>query len=171
MTDTATTWGKAPASAAQITFIESLLISKETGRWHQIYDLCSRAGVTKGQASDIITGLKECADKVIEGVEGYYSIGEDFYHLMPSVKHGKTYWRLYKLYVYKTYGGQAKVKWSAIKYGASAVVFTAGHQAMTLAQAAEYGHAHGHCLRCGKALSDPKSVAAGVGPVCAKAFA
>lgn len=39
---------------------------------------------------------------------------------------------------------------------------------MTLEQAKEFGKLHGVCCICGKTLSDPKSVEAGIGPVCIK---
>lgn len=42
---------------------------------------------------------------------------------------------------------------------------------MTLAQAKVYGVIHGVCARCGRALTDAKSVQVGIGPVCAKYFA
>lgn len=37
---------------------------------------------------------------------------------------------------------------------------------LTLAEAAEYGRSHGHCLICGRLLTAAESVAAGIGPVC-----
>lgn len=38
---------------------------------------------------------------------------------------------------------------------------------MTLAQASAFGVATGVCCVCGAFLTDPKSVAAGIGPICA----
>jgi hypothetical protein len=38
---------------------------------------------------------------------------------------------------------------------------------LTKDQAAEFGHTHGSCLICMKELTDPESVARGIGPVCA----
>ncbi|MEV4085815.1 DUF6011 domain-containing protein [Nonomuraea fuscirosea] len=37
---------------------------------------------------------------------------------------------------------------------------------ITEEQAAAFGHEHGICACCGRALSDPESVAKGIGPVC-----
>lgn len=42
--------------------------------------------------------------------------------------------------------------------------------AMTLEAAKAYGVATGQCCVCGAELTDPKSVEAGIGPVCAKMF-
>lgn len=39
---------------------------------------------------------------------------------------------------------------------------------LTLDEAKALGHEFGQCCVCGAELSDPKSVAAGIGPVCAK---
>lgn len=38
---------------------------------------------------------------------------------------------------------------------------------MTLEAAAAYGHLYGRCVRCQTVLTDEKSIAAGIGPVCA----
>jgi len=38
---------------------------------------------------------------------------------------------------------------------------------LTLEQAIEWGHQHTACIRCGTELTDPKSIARGIGPVCA----
>lgn len=35
-------------------------------------------------------------------------------------------------------------------------------------QAAEFGHMFGRCIVCGRTLTDPASVEAGIGPICAK---
>ena len=42
---------------------------------------------------------------------------------------------------------------------------------MTLAEAEAFGAQYGVCVRCGRELTDPKSVARSMGPVCVKAFA
>jgi hypothetical protein len=41
---------------------------------------------------------------------------------------------------------------------------------MTKEQAAEYGRRTGVCLICGRTLTDPTSVAQGIGPICIKGF-
>ncbi len=41
---------------------------------------------------------------------------------------------------------------------------------MTLAQAKEYGALYGTCCACGIALTDERSIAAGIGPICATKF-
>jgi hypothetical protein len=41
---------------------------------------------------------------------------------------------------------------------------------MTKEQAAAYGRKTGVCLICGRQLTDPTSVAQGIGPICIKGF-
>jgi len=42
----------------------------------------------------------------------------------------------------------------------------AGAKPMSMTQAATQGHVMGFCIRCGATLTDPQSVADGIGPVC-----
>ena len=42
---------------------------------------------------------------------------------------------------------------------------------MTLAEAEAFGKMYGVCVRCGRELTDPTSVARAMGPVCVKHFA
>ena len=42
---------------------------------------------------------------------------------------------------------------------------------MSLEEAAEFGHLYGFCCNCGATLTDEKSIAAGIGPICAGKFA
>ncbi|UOW93026.1 hypothetical protein SEA_CAIB_42 [Gordonia phage CaiB] len=41
---------------------------------------------------------------------------------------------------------------------------------LTLEAAAEHGHLYGSCICCGRTLTDEGSIAAGIGPVCAKKY-
>jgi hypothetical protein len=41
---------------------------------------------------------------------------------------------------------------------------------MTLEEAKEFGVLYGTCCVCGRTLTDEKSIAAGIGPICAKKF-
>jgi hypothetical protein len=45
-----------------------------------------------------------------------------------------------------------------------------GARRLTMAEALTLSAAWGECVRCGRTLTDPNSVAAGIGPVCRKAF-
>lgn len=38
---------------------------------------------------------------------------------------------------------------------------------VTREEAAAWGHTHGYCMMCGRLLTNPESVEAGIGPICA----
>lgn len=62
---------------------------------------------------------------------------------------------------YGTGGGRAT--WD---YVAGLVNRLTADERLTVEQAAAYGHLHGNCMICGLALTVPKSVERGIGPVC-----
>jgi len=51
-------------------------------------------------------------------------------------------------------------------YAAGAIRTLTAADRMSLSEAAEYGRAIGRCCVCGATLTDPESVARGIGPVC-----
>lgn len=53
------------------------------------------------------------------------------------------------------------------EYAPGWVVKLSADDRMTKDEAAEYGRAHGRCLVCGRTLTNPESIAAGIGPICA----
>lgn len=53
--------------------------------------------------------------------------------------------------------------------GSKIFALTTAHR-MSLEQAKEYGALYGVCCVCGTVLTDEKSIAAGIGPTCAKRF-
>lgn len=55
-------------------------------------------------------------------------------------------------------------------YAPGAIKALTADMKMTLVQAKEYGQEFGTCCVCGALLTDPKSVTAGIGPVCVKKF-
>jgi plasmid stabilization system protein ParE len=52
-------------------------------------------------------------------------------------------------------------------YELGAMRFLAEEDRMTLAEASEWGKLYGTCIACGTTLTDEKSIAAGIGRVCA----
>ena len=56
------------------------------------------------------------------------------------------------------------------EYASGAVKNLQASDKMTLEQAQEWGRRYGWCCQCGAELTDPKSIEAGIGPVCAKKF-
>lgn len=57
---------------------------------------------------------------------------------------------------------------ACFEYERGAINRLRGEWKMTLAEAQQYGALYGTCVRCGKTLTDENSIAAGIGPVCAK---
>ncbi len=94
--------------------------------------------------------------------EGYYHKDENVYKVRLS-KTGNKYATV--LTSVTTDSGAVKGKW---EYVAGAIRELTAANAITVEQAAEYGHLHGFCAICGQTLTDPASVERGIGPVCAK---
>lgn len=55
-------------------------------------------------------------------------------------------------------------------YASGAIYRLKPETKLTLEAAKEYGRKTGTCIVCSAELTDPKSVEAGIGPVCAKKF-
>lgn len=55
-------------------------------------------------------------------------------------------------------------------YRGAASRFVTGEDRMTLDQAKEFGDAHGVCVCCARDLTNPESVALGIGPVCRRRY-
>jgi hypothetical protein len=94
--------------------------------------------------------------------EGYYALHDD--PEFPSV---------YKVVTAKTTGNlyakvlRVEASRASWVYAPGAMKALAGAARLTLEQAKEFGHLHGVCAICGRALSNPESVEAGIGPICA----
>lgn len=130
-----------------------------------IAKLAATAGVeapavtTKTEASAAIDALKKATGDTrrqgpaVELEEGMYIAAERVFRVV----RGKTGGNLY-----------AKELLNGSFVYAPGVIrdLTPDHR-MTLEQAASIGHLTRHCCVCAKLLTDPKSVAAGIGPVCA----
>lgn len=63
-------------------------------------------------------------------------------------------------------GWSKDCKWS-FEYRGAAHRFVSANERMTLEEAKRFGHDFGVCCCCGALLTDPDSVARGIGPVCA----
>lgn len=94
---------------------------------------------------------------------GVYKLGQDLYRVIGTGSNQRV--RLVSLY-------RGKPKLLRVGYGISNRVREHGIR-LTAEEAATYGAdggaAKGWCICCGRELSDPASVAAGIGPVCAAA--
>jgi hypothetical protein len=145
---------------AQSNYIQSLLAARITPKG-------LAAGfsldLTKSQASNMITKLKKCPVKApgTQGKaaakeivpEGFYCVGIDYFKVQTSKTTGKRYAKIW-----------TGSTWS---YNAGGVYKLTLADKLTEEQAAMFGKKTGHCCICSKLLTNPESVAKGIGPVCA----
>lgn len=162
-----------PATESQINFYSSLAAQFAT-RMGGLAGTPEEATIkatewAKNQSmqrvSDAITDLKNKVNalpkpKTATVEVGYYTLNDDTYFVTKSKTSGNTYAKKWAV----KYGNK-KASWL---YAPGVMASLVGSSPMTLEDAKAFGHAHGYCLRCGAQLTDPTSVAAGVGPVCAK---
>lgn len=152
---------------AQFRYIGSLLAERELtlamqNWWHAV--TIGEARCDKRGASQFIDALQQqprLAPKADAQplAEGYYADGDTVYAVVTS-KAGNLYAKEWTVQ-----GDEAKAKW-VYAPGAVKRLQAQGATAMTLEQAKAWGHLHGRCIRCGRVLSDPSSVEAGIGPIC-----
>jgi len=214
---------KAPATIAQINFLEGLIKERECPTVAERYAF-AQGFLTKGAASTLIGEAKAspkktvtftkptdqqvaehdaalaAAAKVAELTEcpefGYYEIDGTVYYWDVTGK--DLYPQLRKLTKVTSYTGVVKGSWKKVyaSYKSPKVAATytpyngkgwnpaevtktitvpqtlvdavlAGNKPMSMEQAAVQGKMMGFCIRCGATLTDPVSVANGIGPVCA----
>jgi hypothetical protein len=92
---------------------------------------------------------------------GFYSVGADIWRVRQTKDGQRTY--AVRLDVQP---GARKGTWEYVKGGLN--VIARDGAPLTEAAASAFGLAHGICAICAAELSDPISVARGIGPVCAK---
>ena len=123
---------------------------------------------TSKEASAAITALLETPrPQPVTATEGYYRRGDDYIVIVPT-KDGLRRYAKVLTEVGVTASGARKFKW---QYAPGVAASLAGDTPVTLEEAAKWSHLHGVCLRCGRALKDPKAVGAGLGKICAGYFA
>lgn len=143
-----------PATAKQVSFIQSL--ASERGVSSVDY-----ANLTISSASDLIGKFlsmpKAGSRPVVTSVGMYQTAEGDIYRVKQSRESGNLYaMRL------SSHGG--------FEYESGAMRKLSSADRMTLEAATAYGVATGLCCVCGIMLTDPASVARGIGPICAKRF-
>lgn len=164
-----------PATQSQINFIKKLM-GERVVPGSVVHDLkvsISAGTLTKGAASENIDLLlnspkrdtsddhKVVSQPKVTPVVGYYvdEASQTFYEVVKS-KAGKHYAKKFEV--------QGKTgKWL---YAPGAIKSYADWKKISLDDAAQFGIAHGVCLCCGRTLTAPESVAAGIGPICAQKF-
>lgn len=140
-------------SVRQVEFIEKLLTERVYNGEEINFEV-----LTSKDASDLIGSLLKAprAAGVVGEVGMYRMPNGDIYRVHPS----KMSSRLYAKKLNALEGG--------FEYEAGAIYRLKPEHKMSLEQAKAFGMETGMCCVCGIFLTDPKSVADGIGPVCAK---
>ena len=152
---------------AQFSFISSLMVKKVTPAWVIDYMAKAEVGLSDGsEASRAIDELKDSpwkqtAPKALPDElvpVGFYFYEEEVYKVKPS-QGDKT-----RRYAHKFVTDGKKGRYA---YAAGMIFRLRPEHKVTVEQAAKIGHITGVCCICGRELTVPASVAAGIGPVCA----
>jgi hypothetical protein len=152
------------ASEKQIAFVGKLLAEKNLAMIPELAAAIKGAlvdGLTKQGASAAIDALLPLpkAPQVHEDGE---AVGEGYYFVEGLI---------YKVQTSQSGNLYAKVfSESGYNYAPGAMRLIPTAQRLTLEQAAEAGVKTGRCVVCAKVLTNPESVEAGIGPICAGRF-
>lgn len=161
----------------QLNFLDSLSASKDAPTLvAQVAILRETGAMTRTMASGFITKLIAAPDKPLATVEfGYYKSADGtFYSYQEHDTHYGKMPVFAKLVLPSAWAGAgAKARWRKLARGPSsskkyAAKYLSGLAPLTLEQAKAEGKLLGRCIRCGATLTDPVSVANGIGPVCQK---
>jgi hypothetical protein len=189
-----------PLTAAQKAYLlDVLLKDKAMPSVQRCKYVAEVPTYTKGQASTLITTLKELpwktkekmtshpvtvghlaqeakiSEQVVQG-PGFYQGGSGAtysYLYLQSVKKPYKVWkRLIEKKVYDLKTGEWVKKGSYVKISGfyAAKDINDGGKKLTIEEVKAHGHLMGYCLCCGKQLTDPVSVEQKVGPVCLKTY-
>ena len=99
---------------------------------------------------------------------GMYRHGETIFKVQKAV-HGSGHLYAKRLVPgeWQEVAGERLVSPATFEYAPGALKTLAAEDRLTVEQAKEYGALYGTCIVCGRTLTDEKSIAAGIGPVCA----
>jgi len=147
------------ASERQVSFIETLVAEREH---KEVIDI---ATLTSSDASALIGRLLSMP-RVVAGRPlvvdlklGVYRTPEGtIYRVHQSRETGRLYAKMFD------------IEEMGFVYSAGAMRVLTPEMKMTLEEAKQFGIETGICCVCGAYLTDAKSVAEGIGPVCAKRF-
>tara|TARA_R110002110_G_scaffold279890_3_gene494735 strand:+ start:1273 stop:1770 length:498 start_codon:yes stop_codon:yes gene_type:complete len=140
------------------SFAKSLASAhKRYGKLTERQEAAARSMHTKCSAR---TAAREAAKNIPAPKVGFYCTADGMFYRVQSNK-AKTNVYAKELQT----SGSGKPFWKYV--GRLPFASLNNDVRLTAVQAAEFGHTHGACLICMKELTDPESVARGIGPVCA----
>lgn len=163
-----------PASPKQIDLITRLIGEKDLSsltpaqrEYLATGDFTNLTGGFGGSASRVLDSLFPLPAK--EGAPakaqpGYYTTAQGEVFVVVTNK-AKTSTYAKRLVFTEAANGSMRPSW---EYAPGLGRTLAGTEPLTADAAGALGHLHGFCIICCKALTDPKSVQAGIGPVCVK---
>lgn len=165
------------ATPGQINFINSLITERGLTLDAACVAIFSHADVEiergyGGTASQLIDGLKATPRPERErtvpaaGLEaGMYKIGQDIFRVKISGA-GRPYANA--LMTENILNGNYADAAVWFEYAPGAIYRIKPEHRMTVEECAAFGVLYGTCCVCARTLTDPKSVAKGIGPVCEK---
>jgi hypothetical protein len=188
------------ASEAQISYLTSLINGRSFGAADSRLRDQAAAAIEAGALSKSLASAAISAFKVLpyaerasvtplttvaenvakdetDRLDGIYAKGGKIY----KVQYNRTRTNLYgKLFVPENsteavwdssgnLSASGTVVWEYV--GSFARLNLTAADKMSIEEAKKFGALYGTCINCGRTLTDEKSIEAGIGPVCAKAFA
>jgi len=155
-----TTFEVRGASPKQAAFLERLLAERGLAK-------DAIAGMTARAAIDHLLAMpRPAAAPAAAATPGYYVTADGTVFVVVRTKDGqRTYAK--RLDIREGEGGRKSAAW-VYAPGAGRNLAAEGLAPLTPAEAGRLGHLSGVCVICGRALVDPASVKAGIGPVCVR---
>jgi hypothetical protein len=163
----------APASERQTAFISSLLSDRTVPVTYSenISERMSEGILTSREASqaiDYLKGLPKRPGAHAHAVDlplGIYTVGEEIWRVGVSRTTGRKYAARLRGNLLTM---DAKPVFDWVKGGLGILAREGERKSLEWAEA--WGLQHGWCICCDAFLTDPASVARGIGPVCAKKY-
>ena len=167
-----------PASDAQVSFLRSLVEGREVeDKWRTAAHHKIDAGLSKGEAGKMIDWFNAQPKRAAVRVQVGSPVPARFQTtttlgVLPKGVYTCMAGGIYVVKVAKTTGRPYAMKWAGTRY-----IYDSSHyrvlvantpRPLTVEEAAKAGIDSGFCIICGLALTDEKSVAKGIGPVCEK---
>jgi hypothetical protein len=153
------------ASDKQLAFIDRLSAEKKV-------EVVANENMTTAEASALISSLLAAPTPANPDKPDQTGIYRDDAGEVYKVQQSKTTGNLYAMKLTPIGGNRLSedgkvVHWTFV-YEMGAIKRLTRGMRLTLAQAQAFGIQYGVCIVCGKTLTDAKSIARGIGPVCGK---
>ena len=169
-------------SEKQIKFIETLASERVNGKTYVETQVATYKGktletITSKAASDIIgVLLKEPKVAKMAAASGPKNFVKEIGMYTGSdgnlYKVQESKWNPGKFYAKRLvlHTNSEGVSYGKFEYDPSGMKKISPESKMALGEAVAYGQKFGVCCNCGATLTDPNSIAAGIGPICAGKF-